>query len=90
MIKQYGDNERMAKAKYVPVLQFSKTGDFIKKWDSATEASRVLGINQGSICMCCRGKRYKSVGGYKWCYADDYEKIPFKVFDLELYRKRVA
>lgn len=69
-----------------PVLQFSKENNFIKKWNSATDVERELCFNKSSICMCCKGKR-KSVGGYVWGYADDYERIPFKVFDLEMYRK---
>lgn len=64
----YGSrNERVAKAISIPVLQFSKTGEFIHKWDSATEASRVLGINQGNIWSCLKGK-YKSAYGFIWHY----------------------
>lgn len=63
-------NERMAKSKYKPVLQFSKTDEFIKKWDSVSEASRVLGINQGDISSCLKGK-YKSAGNYVWIYANE-------------------
>lgn len=51
-----------------PILQFTKTGEFIKKWDSATQVERDLGINQGNITKCCQGK-YKSTCGYRWCYA---------------------
>lgn len=72
-----------------PILQFSKTDEFIKKWKSCAEIERELGLDHSSIQKCCIGKN-KSRGGYKWGYADDYERIPFKVFDLEIYRKRVA
>lgn len=50
------------------ILQFTKSGEFIKEWPSASEASRQLKINRGSICSCCNGKR-KSAGGYVWEYA---------------------
>ena len=60
--------ERFIKSKSIPILQFSKTGDFIRKWNSAKEASRVLGINQNHIPSCCKGKR-KSSYGYVWMYA---------------------
>lgn len=60
-------NERMAKAKSIPILQFTKQGEFIKKWDSAMQIERELEIYQSSITMCCKGK-YKSAGGYIWHY----------------------
>lgn len=70
-----------------PVLQFSKNGDFIKKWDSASVAERDGNFNDGCIGECCRGK-LKTSGGYIWRYANEYERIPFKVFDLEIYRRK--
>lgn len=50
-----------------PIIQFSKDGKFIKKWDSALDAQRELGIKQSNICSCCKGK-LKSTGGYIWRY----------------------
>lgn len=82
-------NERIAKAESIPILQFSKTGEFIRKWESGTQIEREIGFNKGLISSCCKGKR-KSAYGYKWGYEKDYEKIPFKVFDLEIYEKKVA
>lgn len=70
-----------------PVLQFSKNGDFIKKWDSASVAERDGNFNATSIGNCCRGE-YKTSGGYIWRFANEYERIPFKVFDLEIYRRK--
>lgn len=61
-------NERTAKTLSIPILQFTKSGKFVRRWDSATEVERDLGFNQGSISRCLKGKKYKSVGGYKWCY----------------------
>ena len=49
------------------ILQFTKSGEFIREWPSAIEASHQLGIAQSSICRCCNGK-YKSAGGYIWKY----------------------
>ena len=86
----YGShNERMIKTNSIPILQFSKTGDFIKKWDSGTQIERELGFDNGNICSCCKEK-LKLAYGYKWGYEKDYERIPFNVFDIELYRKKVA
>lgn len=51
-----------------PVLQFSKTGEFIAEYPSTREAERLTGCNQGNIIKCCKGK-LKSTGGYIWKYA---------------------
>ena len=50
-----------------PVLQFSKTGEFIAEYPSTHEAERQTGCNHQNICKCCRGK-LKSTGGYIWEY----------------------
>ena len=67
-----------------PILQFTLGGDFVKKWYSITNVKQQMNIN--NISLCLNNKR-KTAGGYKWGYANDYEKIPFKVFDLEIYKK---
>ena len=51
----------------IPILQFSKDGELVKEWPSAKEAERQLGISQGNICNCLKG-RYKSTGGFIWRY----------------------
>lgn len=50
-----------------PIIQFSKDGEFIRKWNSAMDVQRELGIYQTNISKCCKGK-YKTVGGYIWRY----------------------
>ena len=50
------------------ILQFTKSGEFVRDWPSAQEAHRELGIAQSSICSCCNGIR-KYAGGYVWEYA---------------------
>ena len=50
------------------VLQFTKSGEFIREWPSMRETSRQLKINCGHICSCCNGK-LKSAGGDVWEYA---------------------
>ena len=62
------------------VLQFTKSGEFIKEWPSSIEASRQLGIVQPSICNCCNGK-YKSAGGYIWKYAEDLSDMLESLFE---------
>ena len=86
----YGSRlEKSANSKSIPIIQFTKDWEFVRKWNSARIAEYTLGLNIGSVCLCLKGK-HKSTGGYKWGYAEDYERIPFKVFDLEIYRKKVA
>lgn len=61
-------NKRISKAKSIPILQFTKNDEFLRRWDNATEVSRELGINNCSIYSCLKRKKYKSAGGYVWKY----------------------
>lgn len=60
--------ERSAEKQSKPVLQFTKTGEFVREWPSTTEAGR-NGFNQGNIVSCCSGKR-KYHHGYIWKYKE--------------------
>ena len=63
----YGSrNERLSRK----ILQYSKSGDFIREWQSAVEVKRVLGIANSHIIACCKGKR-KSAGGFVWGYKEE-------------------
>lgn len=53
-----------------PVLQFDKTGLFIRKFDSITDASKEIGTSHTSIHRCCSGKS-KTSGGFVWKFADE-------------------
>ena len=75
-------NERVAKSKSIPILQFSKTGEFIRRWESGTQVKRELGFNQSNISMCCKGK-LKLAYGFLW----KFEKI--EEFDIDINRKKV-
>ena len=48
------------------VCQYSKDGILISRFNSTLDAFRKTGINPSHIGECCRGKRYKTVGGYIW------------------------
>ena len=74
----------------VSILQFDKNMKFIKKWESMTDAETTLGIKSRLSDYCSEKYGRKTAGGFIWRYADDYERIPFKVFDLEMYRKKTA
>ena len=51
-----------------PVLQFTKTGEFVREWPSISEAER-NGFNNGHIASCCRGER-QTHKGYVWKYKE--------------------
>lgn len=55
------------------VIQLTKTGDFIKEWESLAEAGRQLGIGNSDISATCNRKQ-KTAGGYSWMLKTDYEK----------------
>jgi predicted GIY-YIG superfamily endonuclease len=51
----------------IAILQYTLSGDFIKEWDSGSDASKELKINKGDLSQCCKGK-LKTTGGYVWKY----------------------
>ena len=59
--------ERIGIGNSKPVIQYSKEGRLIRKWDSATKAEKEYNI--GHIIECCKGK-VKTAGGYVWKYYD--------------------
>ncbi len=75
--KENNDNP-ITKAKHIkslkeklskPIIQFSQNGEFIRKWNSAAEAAKELGLFSTSIIACCRFKlHHKTCGGYIWRY----------------------
>ena len=60
-----------------PVLQYDLDGNFIKKWDSQTEAAKHIGTNPVNISHCTSG-RIKMSRNYIWV---DYNsgEIPLKI-----------
>ena len=57
--------------KYKSIVQLSLNGDYIRTWDSASEASKGTGLKQTCISRCCKGTQGRA-GHFKWLYADDY------------------
>jgi hypothetical protein len=49
------------------VLQFTKSGEFIKKWPCVVEAAEALGLYKSGISCCALGKA-KSCGNFIWKY----------------------
>ena len=50
-----------------PVIQYTKTGEFIKEWKSTKDVERNLRYGHSQISACCLGK-YKSAYGFVWRY----------------------
>lgn len=77
------------------INQFSKNGDFIKRWDSISEASRQLGIDRANIGHCCAHRpNHNSAGGYIWRYVNDNTPVvsytPNSVCQLSLDGELIA
>lgn len=51
------------------VKQYDKNKNLIKIWDSVSEASKTLNINNTSISRCCLHHKYRhTAGGFIWEY----------------------
>lgn len=61
--------QRQAEKLSKPVLQYTKSGAFVRELKSARDVQRTLGYGQGNISDCCRGER-KSAYGFVWKYKD--------------------
>ena len=59
--------ERRSKKKSKPVLQYTLDGEFVREWESATQAEKEGGFNNGHIIAVCGGKR-NNHKGYIWRY----------------------
>lgn len=69
------------------VYQCTLDYNLVKAWDSASSASKELGISRGAIKDCCHGGRFSVYNGekkwykitqykgFKWMYKEDYEKM---------------
>lgn len=63
-------NKKIGKANGIPVNQYTIDKQFVRLWQSATEAQRELGINHSCITHCCKGHpKHSTAGGFRWEYA---------------------
>ena len=59
--------EKSSEVTSKPVLQYTKSGQFVAEYQSLKEAERKTGIRSSHISGCCLGKKwYKSAGNYIW------------------------
>lgn len=68
-------NQMVSQKRRKPILQYDLEDNFIREWDSVQEFENTTGLkSNGSICLCCQGKRQSTLG-YKWKYKNNqYEK----------------
>ena len=52
-----------------PVLQYTKSGVFVREWKSTRDVQRNLNYSQGHISNCCNGK-LKSAYNFIWKFKD--------------------
>lgn len=66
-----GNNKPVTKVK-----MYSMSGEFIKTFNSASDAAKEVGSNRTNITACCK-KRQKSCKGYRWSYDDEELDLSF-------------
>ena len=52
------------------VLQYTISGEFVRRYESAMKASSVMGVKSGAITSACRGLN-KTSCGYVWKYEEE-------------------
>lgn len=68
------NGKRQGKINGKSIIQLSLGGQFIRKWESAREINRELGVDYRNISDACRG-RIKTSIGYIWLFEEDFEKL---------------
>ena len=59
------------------VLQYTLSGEFIREFQSAREASQILGFGHTSVSNCASGlERENTLHGYIFIYKEDIESLP--------------
>ena len=60
-------NERKAKSRQIPILQYTLDGEFVREWESAKQAEIEGGFSSAHICNVLKGKRPHHKN-FKWIY----------------------
>ncbi len=53
-----------------PILQFDRDGNFIRRWESASQAARGVERAIQSVALCAQGLTRHSAG-FKWKYENE-------------------
>lgn len=76
--------QRMKEKQSIPIIQLTKNGDIIRFWNSIAIASKTLNISKGNISACLKGRYgFKTTGGYRWQYLDDWLADWFYEYQME-------
>jgi hypothetical protein len=71
---KYGTREkRSAESRCIPIIQYTKGGEFIERFSSIQLAEQKTGINHTHISDCAKHKR-KTCGGYVWQYENESDQ----------------
>lgn len=70
----YGKTPHYGKSKDKKINQYTLNNEFMQTFNSIKLASKTFNIFSSNITDCCKKKRYKTAGGYKWFYANDPEQ----------------
>lgn len=74
MKRKISEAKKGIATKVCKVIQLTLSGEYIREWDSMSEAARTLGLDSSRISACCRGKRNKT-GNFKWQYSYENKNI---------------
>ena len=67
MSKSHYDCSGLKNPSAKAIVQLSLSGELIREYGYATQASKECNLDLSSIIKCCRGKQ-KTCGGYRWKY----------------------
>lgn len=73
--------QRSARAKYIPIVQLSEEGEFIKEWESNITASKKLNISNSSINNALNGRSARA-GGFRWVYKSNYDDNSYDLKEI--------
>ena len=63
------------------VSQYDIEGNYIRTFESITEAMRLTGVDASTIAKVCRGKK-QTTKGYRWQYGDSKDKLsPLVIYE---------
>ncbi|MDD2470089.1 MAG: GIY-YIG nuclease family protein [Bacilli bacterium] len=71
-LRQMYSHKRIQPSSRISIVQLSIEGEFIKEWESSSEASKALNFNASGITACCK-RKYNTSKGYIWMYKSEYE-----------------
>lgn len=65
----------------IRVSQYDLQGNFIKSYNSVTEAANAVGSSKSQILFCCKGI-CKSCFGYQWVYEGDTPPSKYRKYEV--------